>query len=258
MAQTMGGSLIAPIGYEPHMQELRRPSKEVLERQWGLAARVDPSVTFEEYVHWAKIERAEEMEANRQYIEERGPTTMMTYIKGRFSKGIHYEQRKKADKMAKEMAIKEKELAKAGEGGRKNSMAETYTGMFDPSVAPTEADWKIAASFAFSTLGWAPGIVIYMIFGALAGFSGWILWQVFLGLDSSRFPMQSYGDTYFRVYGKWSRHAINVGQAIQQFMTVCVLILALGLSLAQLTDDHICFIVTMVVSSSIASSCSSR
>ncbi|THC89426.1 hypothetical protein EYZ11_011127 [Aspergillus tanneri] len=34
-----------------------------------------------------------------------------------------------------------------------------------------------------------------------ASLSGCILWKVFLALDSSRYPMISFGDTYFRVYG---------------------------------------------------------
>jgi hypothetical protein len=88
---------------------------------------------------------------------------------------------------------------------------------------------------------------LYLIFGAFAGLSGWILWRVFLALDSSRFPLQSFGDTYYRVFGAKSRHFINFAQALQQFMTVCVLILACGITIAQLASESICFIACMVI-----------
>ena len=62
-----------PVSFEPHLLEIDKPSDDVIQRVWGLRARVDPSVSFEEYTYWATIERAEEREANRQYVEERGP-----------------------------------------------------------------------------------------------------------------------------------------------------------------------------------------
>jgi hypothetical protein len=70
--------------------------------------------------------------------------------------------------------------------------------------------------FVFASVGYGPGVALYLIFGVAAGFSGWILWQVFLTLDSSRYPMLSFGDTYFRVFGQKSRHFINFAQALCQ------------------------------------------
>ena len=90
-------------------------------------------------------------------------------------------------------------------------------------------------------------MALYLIFGAFAGYSGYMIWKVYLGLDSSRFPMQSFGDPFFRIYGKWSRHFINFAQALQQFMTVCVLILGSGTTIAQLAGESLCFIVALVI-----------
>jgi amino acid permease len=101
--------------------------------------------------------------------------------------------------------------------------------------------------FVFASVGYGPGVALYLIFGVAAGFSGWILWQVFLTLDSSRYPMLSFGDTYFRVFGQKSRHFINFAQALQQFMTVCVLILGSAQTIAQLSSKKICFIVCMII-----------
>jgi hypothetical protein len=78
-------NFIEPIA-DPRATSIDPQAEEVRERIYGLRARVDPSVTFEEYIYWAKIERAEEAEANRLYVEERGPVTASTVLKGRFSR----------------------------------------------------------------------------------------------------------------------------------------------------------------------------
>lgn len=75
-------------------------------------------------------------------------------------------------------------------------------------------------SYVFSQIGWGLGVAMYFLFGIAAAASGWMIWTVFMGLDSLRYPMLSFGDQFYRVYGPFWRHFINVGQAIQQFMLV--------------------------------------
>ncbi|KAM0450000.1 hypothetical protein ACHAO4_006879 [Trichoderma viride] len=240
--------------------ELEKPPM-VRERVWGFAARTDPTVTFEEYQYWAKIEREEEHQANLTFKAEHGPRTVKSTFLGRFSKGVHHENKKKA------------------EGGATNSGTDSPIDEKNPGVlttqdsgAATEAEWKQASRamrtaswgtmfylittdilgwsstpFVFASVGYGPGVALYIVFGAAAAFSGYILWKVFLGLDSSRFPMVSFGDTYFRVYGPFARHFINVAQAIQQFMTVAVLILGSGTIIAQLSSESICYIACLVI-----------
>jgi hypothetical protein len=89
----------AAVGIEPladprETQIAQAEKPDIYQRTWGLQARVDGTVSFEEYVHWAKIERAEEHEANRVYKEMQGPMSFGKVIKGRFSKGIHHEEKK--------------------------------------------------------------------------------------------------------------------------------------------------------------------
>ena len=43
--------------------------------------------------------------------------------------------------------------------------------------------------FALGTLGWGPGVALYTVFAFMAGYSGYLLWQVFLGLDSYEYPL---------------------------------------------------------------------
>lgn len=74
-----------------------------------------------------------------------------------------------------------------------------------------------------------------------------MLWKVFTTMDSSRYPMLSYGDLFFRVFGPKTRHFINIIQSVQQFCTVMVLILSKGRIISQLAGPGLCFIVCMII-----------
>lgn len=247
------------------MLEIDQPSKEIQQRVWGLKARADPNVSFEEYQYWARIERAEELENNKRYIEKRGPLSFASVIKGRFSKGVHHENKKEAE-AARANALKEQN---SGEKG--TSVPVVQDGAGASPMAVSDEEWKTAARalrtaswgtifylittdilgwsttpFVFASVGYGVGVALYLIFGVFAFISGWYLYEIFMALDSSRFPMLSYGDTYLRVYGVKSRHFINVTQAFQQFMTVAVLVLASAQVIAQL-NPNICFMVCMII-----------
>jgi hypothetical protein len=66
-------------------------------------------------------------------------------------------------------------------------------------------------------------------------------------MDSDRYPMKSYADCFFRVYGKWARHGVNLLQAIQLLFTVAVLILGNGQAISQISNGSLCFIVCLVI-----------
>lgn len=59
--------------------------------------------------------------------------------------------------------------------------------------------------------------------------------------------MSSYGDPFFRLFGKRSRHFINVAQCLQQFLTVAVLIMSKSLNIAQISHSKLCFSGVMVL-----------
>ncbi|KAL7936500.1 transmembrane amino acid transporter domain-containing protein [Trichoderma chlorosporum] len=269
MAAIMPTAGLQPLGVADHdvintaldkeAEELEKP--QIRERVWGFAARIDPTVTFEEYQYWAKIEREEEYQANLEFKAERGPRTIKSVFMGRFSKGVHHDNKKKAEA-----------AASAGDSGITSPDEKGAITTTRNADLPTEAEWKQASRamrtaswgtmfylittdilgwsstpFVFASVGFGPGVALYLVFGAAAAFSGFILWKVFLGLDSSRFPMVSFGDTYYRVYGPRARHFINVAQAIQQFMTVAVLVLGSGTAIAQIANEKICYIVCLVI-----------
>lgn len=74
--------------------------------------------------------------------------------------------------------------------------------------------------FALGTLGWVPGIVLYTVFAFMAGYSGYHLRQVCLGLDSYEFPIRNYGDIVFRTMGSIPRYCVNILQSIQLLLIV--------------------------------------
>jgi hypothetical protein len=113
----------------------------------------DPSITFEEYVYWAEITRAEEKAANERYIEARGPRTLKSTIMGRFTRGkdVHdsYDT-PPAQSLAgdEKTGLGEKSVVPGGS-------PETA-----PRSAVTDAEWK-RASRAVRTAGWSG--VFYLI-----------------------------------------------------------------------------------------------
>lgn len=125
---------------------------------WGLAARVDPSVSFEEYQYWAKIERELEFQENLKYVEKNGPWTFKKMISARFSKGIHHEAKQEAIAQA---AHDEKHGAVVASPIDSDSEAAGH--------GATEEEWRVAAR-ALRTSGW--GTVFYLITTDILGWSG--------------------------------------------------------------------------------------
>jgi hypothetical protein len=77
---------------------------------------------------------------------------------------------------------------------------------------------------------------------------------MFLGLDSDRYPLRTYGDIAFRVYGQGVRIGINSLQSVQLLFNVGIIIVSNGQSLSQmaakgpkLNQNGACFIVLCFV-----------
>ena len=56
--------------------------------------------------------------------------------------------------------------------------------------------------------------------GALAAYTGLILWRLFIRLDSVRHPLKTYGDIADRIFGRAARHVCTVLQSIQLLVNV--------------------------------------
>ncbi|OJJ48146.1 hypothetical protein ASPZODRAFT_112721 [Penicilliopsis zonata CBS 506.65] len=108
-------------------------------------------------------------------------------------------------------------------------------------LGPTNVPWAI------SQMGYGPGFALYTVFGGLACYSGMQLWKIFVGLDSTRFPMRNYGDVAFRVFGNWARQGVNVLQSFQFFLNIALIVESSGQSLAQMAEGasgtgSLCFV----------------
>lgn len=117
----------------------------------------DPNVTFEEYLYWAEVTRAEEKLANERYLHSRGPVTLKSVVKDRFRKGDEHVRFQGGSEGSGN------EDVGAGAGEKQNGSGS------DKALHPAESrdggvvtpeEWK-TASRAVRTAGW--GAVFYLI-----------------------------------------------------------------------------------------------
>ena len=77
---------------------------------------------------------------------------------------------------------------------------------------------------------------------------------MFLQLDSDRYPMKTFGDLAYRVYGTFMRHFVSILQSLQLFFNVGIIVVTNGQSLSQIaakgpdkTQNGACFIILCLV-----------
>ncbi|KIW21176.1 hypothetical protein PV08_01756 [Exophiala spinifera] len=234
----------------------------------------DPSVTLEEYMHYAKITRDEEERLygpGSDFQATDGPTA--AFIKEKILRKRATRRTSIAVPRLSVSAQGEAQIQRPVESG--NDSGNEKTGhekkKFQPMVISDEewiqasraartATWAavfylittdilgpFSTGYAFSQMGLGPGVALFTVFGALGGYTGWQLWRMYLQLDSDRYPLKGYGDIAFRVYGPWFRHTVNFVQSFQFFLNVTLLILSNGQSISELSKSNLCFIVCMVI-----------
>ncbi len=101
--------------------------------------------------------------------------------------------------------------------------------------------------FALGTLGWGPGIALFTVFGFMAGYSGYLLRHVFLGLDSYQFPCRNYGDLGFRTWGTFARHTTNIMQALGLLLILGQVTIQYGMNISQVSKFKLCYAVCPVL-----------
>jgi len=99
----------------------------------------------------------------------------------------------------------------------------------------------------FAQTGCNYGVGIFVLMGLAAGAAGLMLWQTFLKLDSSRYPIVGFGDPFHRPFGPKTRNAVNFMQAFQQFLTVAILIFGQSSLLSQMANAKICWIAVLII-----------
>ena len=244
------------------------------ERMWGFQARLSPDVTYEEFTHWAKIERELEEEEFRRYRSLTAGQGFFGSIKGYFVSNAYEDATARNDGSHA--------LGTSAENGSRVDEKTVVVATGDPSLSPIppsnsndlDAEWRQASRalrtagwgaifylittdilgwgqtpYVFSNTGYGLGAGIFVLMGIAAGASGFMIWRTFLALDSSRFPMVTFGDAFFRLFGSKTRHFINVLQSFQMFMSVAVVQLGQTLILAQLAGSaNLCLIACGIIS----------
>jgi hypothetical protein len=216
----------------------------------------DPSVSFEEYHYYAGLTRAAEQADVGPIATGSGRTGIWTTIfpsksgKGNMIQngepiaGNGLDEEKKnlnLNSRQNRMSISDDEWINASRAMRTATWASVFY------LITTDILGPFGVPFAIGTLGWGPGCALYTVFGALAGYSGWLLWKMFLGLDSDQYPMKTYGDIAFRLYGTLVRHTFNFLQSVQLLCNVGVIVVSNGQALSQVSKFKLCYAICCLI-----------
>ncbi|KJR88485.1 amino acid transporter [Sporothrix schenckii 1099-18] len=204
----------------------------------------DPTITFEQYHYYAKQTRAEEEAQPRSGYET---TIWSLFFPSKSDGGV--KQRppgEKSEGVVAEpghgrMVVSDEEWINASRALRTATRGAIFY------LITTDILGPFGLPYAFATMGWGPGITLFTIFAALAGYSGFLLWESFMGLDSYEYPVRNFGDMGYRLYGRWLRHLFNVLQSIQLLLNVGLIVISNGEALSQVAKFRLCFIVCCLI-----------
>lgn len=216
----------------------------------------DPAVSFYEYLYWAGVTRAEEEETYRTNPPTIGIWQVLFPTKSSggvtpipTSPGEHVSEKENDQGLSEKhigearprIPISEAEWTNASRAVRTASASACFY------LITTDILGPFGIGFSIGTLGWGPGIGLFTVFGALAGYSGWLLWTVFLGVDSYQFPAKNYGDLAFRTWGRVLRHIVNFLQGLQLLLSVGIIVIGNGQALSQVTKFKLCYAVCCLI-----------
>lgn len=124
----------------------------------------DPSISFEEYMYYASITRADEKAAEELLLRQRGPKTLKTLIKDRFSTGhSHDEKREGQDENGVVVAaVTPEEWKNASRAVRTAGWGAVFYLITTDILGPFSTAW------AFAQMGYGPGIALYTVFGIMS------------------------------------------------------------------------------------------
>ena len=81
----------------------------------------------------------------------------------------------------------------------------------------------------------------------MAGYSGYLIWHVYLGIDSYEFPARNYGDLAFRTWGSTARHITNICQALGLLLILGQVTIQFGQNISQMSKFKLCYVVCPVI-----------
>ncbi|SCU85368.1 LAMI_0C11012g1_1 [Lachancea mirantina] len=108
------------------------------------------------------------------------------------------------------------------------------------------------APYAVAQMGWAPGVILYVLFGVFAAFGGWLLNRCFCKVDSNNYPIRTFSDLAGRMVAPWFKYPFAILQFIQMILNCGVLLLGTAQAVSQMQivtkgKDGLCFTVDILV-----------
>ncbi|KAK4693982.1 hypothetical protein P7C71_g3515, partial [Lecanoromycetidae sp. Uapishka_2] len=210
----------------------------------------DPAITFEEYHYYAQKTRAEEQAHHNRNPDTASRGILSTILPSKSEKGVDSLDGDRKGSLIPNVnlnipdaraAVTDEEWTNASRAVRTASVAAVFY------LITTDILGPFGLPYAFATTGWGPGVVLYTVFGVMAGISGWLLWSCFMGLDSYAYPVKNFGDLGYRLYGAPVRYGFNLLQSIQLFCSVALIIISNGEALSEATKFKLCYAICCLV-----------
>lgn len=226
-----------PAAIQGHDPRVPIPEKDLHPDHPILADGTEPN--FETYLYYAKQQREKEAAESKSDDMERGFWASILWGKGdQKLMPTNFADDKKGNTTG---SASEAEYRAASSALRTASWASVFYLITTDILGPYTTPW------AFSQVGYGPGVACFIAFAIMAAYSGLLLWYMFMKLDSDKHPLRSFGDLAYRIYGGWFRHVCNVLQSLQLILNVGLIILSNGQGLSQMAKFKLCFSVCNVV-----------
>lgn len=139
-----------------------------------LRALHDSDVTFHEYQYYARLTRQEQ----DALPPSKAGKNLLAYIIPNLQKSVVTEvERVDLNTSDREMRkqISDEEWVNASRALRTATAGAIFY------LITTDILGPFGLPYAFATTGWGPGVALYTVFGVMAGFSGYLLWDCFMG-----------------------------------------------------------------------------
>lgn len=91
------------------------------------------------------------------------------------------------------------------------------------------------------------GIALFTVFGFFAGYSGYLIWHVFMGVDSYQFPVKNYGDLGQRTWGTTVRQITNFMQALGLLLILGQVTIQYGQNISAMSKFKLCYAVCPIL-----------
>lgn len=139
-----------------------------------LRALHDKDVNFQEYQYYARLTR-EEQEA---LPPPQAGKNLLAYLIPNLQKSVVTEVERvdlNTSDREKRKQINDEEWVNASRALRTATAGAIFYLITTDILSP------FGLPYAFATTGYGPGVALYTVFGAMAGFSGYLLWDCFMG-----------------------------------------------------------------------------